>query len=75
MIDFGAYRERSVKYGSHVRNFDHSATSHEMQECADSHRRAYQDRSTPEWERPRRKAEAAYCQSLADQKASEEKSA
>jgi hypothetical protein len=72
MTDYGTYRERSVKYGSFVRKFDVSATSQEMQECADAHRRAYRDSSTPEWERPRRVAEAAYCQSLADRKVTQE---
>jgi hypothetical protein len=74
MTDFGAYRDRSVKYGRSVRKFDRTATSGDMQQCADSHRDAYQDPSTPEWERPRRKAEAAYCQSLADRKAKQERS-
>lgn len=75
MTDYGAYRDHSVKYGSFVRKFDASATSQEMQECADSHRHAYRDSSTPEWKRPRRVAEAAYCQSLADRKAKQEETA
>lgn len=72
MTDYGTYRERSIKYGSSVRKFDDAATSDEMLLCAEQNRRKYQDPSTPEWERPRRKAEAAYCQFLAERKAFKE---
>lgn len=67
--------DRSIKYGINQRQFDEKASSRDMQSCADAHRRKYQNSDTPEWERPRHKAEAAYCQSLADRKARQEGSA
>lgn len=73
MTDYGGtYGSRSVKYGTLVRQFDATATAREMQDCADANRRKYRDPSMPEWERPRRVAEAAYCQSLAERKAQQE---
>lgn len=70
-MDTGAaYRDRSVKYGRGVKRFDELASAQDMQDCADSLRRRYNDPNLPEWEKPGRlKAEAAYCQSLAERKA------
>jgi hypothetical protein len=54
------------KYDAGIRGFDETATAGEMQGCADSHRQQYQKPDGQD--KNRHKAEAAYCQALADKK-------
>lgn len=58
-----------IKYNDGYKKFDDHADAETMQQCADGYRRSYNDPNMPEWEKPRLKANAAYCQSLAERKA------
>lgn len=58
-----------IRYNAGHRWFDEHATAQDMQDCADGYRQSYNNPDVAEWEKPRLKANAAYCQSLAERKA------
>ena len=62
-----------MKSQYHFRKFDNDADSYTMDQAANGYRDSYNSLDCPEWERPRLKEKAAWCQSLADRKRREGK--